>query len=186
MQTAMILLAIGGDSVMQVPKFGVTPAEAMLLRAIHGDEAVTDIDINGEEDRSNREERERLFNLYAKAQPNGTFALPVLDALYPGVNARLPTKFSELELDEVFYKAQSRKTPEKVDPLDHDGDGEKGGSAPSAEEGYKAMTVPELKALAEERAIDLGGATKKADIIAKLEEADAAADADEGEQNLFQ
>lgn len=186
MQTASILLAIGGERDMQVPKFGVTPAEVMLLRAIHGEEAVTDIDIIGNEDRGNRDERERLFSLYAKSDPSGVFKLPILDALYPGVNAKLPTGFSDLDLDDVFYKAQSRKTPGKVDPLDHDGDGVKGGTVASAEDGYKGMTVPELKDLAEQRAVDLGDATKKADIIAKLEEADAAADGVGGDQNLFQ
>lgn len=196
MQTASILLALGGDSTMQVPKFGVTPSEVLLLRAIHGDDAVTDIDINGAEERSNREERDRLFGLYAKPNPNGTFSLPVLDALFPGVSARLPVAFADIELDDAFYKAQVRKTPENVDPLDHDGDGVKGGSVPSIGEGYKGMTVGALKALAAERAVDLGDAAKKADIIAKLEEADAAAEdnAPEGgegseggePQNLFQ
>ena len=193
MQTASILLAIGGERDMQVPKYGVTPAELMLLRALHGEEAVTDIDIYGDEERSNREERERLFSIYAKSDASGAFKLPVLDALFPGVSARLPSTFGELELDDAFYKAQSRKTPSKVDPLDHDGDGAKGGSAPSTEEGYKGMTVGALKALAAERAVDLGDAAKKADIIAKLEEADAAAEDDAPEggeggvpQNLFQ
>lgn len=44
--------------------------------------------------------------------------------------------------------------------------------------GLEAMTVPQLKALAEARGIDLGDATKKADIIAAIElatEADEAA-----------
>jgi hypothetical protein len=159
MQTASILLAIGGERDMQVPKFGVTPAEVMLLRAIHGEEAVSDIDIVGDEDRKSRDERERLFNLYAKADPNGSFRLPVLDALYPGVSARLPTEFSELDLDEAFYKAESRKTPEKVDPLDHDENGKKGGSKKRA---------------------------KKADAEPAAEIETEADEAPEGDQNLFQ
>jgi|GEM_PF-5214675 len=43
-------------------------------------------------------------------------------------------------------------------------------------EGYSAMTVKELTTLAEERNIDLGGATKKADIIAAIEAAEAGSD----------
>ena len=40
--------------------------------------------------------------------------------------------------------------------------------------GYEAKTVAELKKLAEERKIDLGDATRKADIIAAIELADEA------------
>lgn len=199
MQTASLLLALGGDGTMTVPKYGVTPAEVLLLQAIHGDEAVTDIDIQPEEakygedvdnthKRTSREERARLFGQYAKVTPDGGMQLRQLDALFPGVAAKLPETFAEIDLDDAFYKAQGRKTPEKVDALDHDGDGKKGGTASSTDDGYKGMTVPDLKALASQRDIDLGDATKKADIIAKLEEADEVADAadEDGDQNLFQ
>lgn len=39
----------------------------------------------------------------------------------------------------------------------------------ASEEGLSGMTVPELKALAEAESIDLGDATKKADIISAIE-----------------
>lgn len=55
-----------------------------------------------------------------------------------------------------------------VDPLDHDGNGKKGGSRAEGDS-FEGMTVPALKALAAERNVDLGDATKKADIIAALE-----------------
>jgi hypothetical protein len=183
MQTASLLLALGGDGTMTVPKYGVTPAEVLLLRAIHGEEAVTDIDIqdgeaksidNDEKKRTSREERARLFEQYAKVTPDGGTKLPQLDALFPGVSAKLPETFGELELDDAFYKAEGRKTPEKVD-ADNEG-----------ETSYKLKTVDQLKALAEEREVDLGDAKKKDDIIAKLEEADTAAGGEGGNQNLFQ
>ena len=46
------------------------------------------------------------------------------------------------------------------------------GDAQIDPDGYAAMTVPQLKALAGDRGVDLGDATKKADIIAMLELAD--------------
>jgi hypothetical protein len=58
---------------------------------------------------------------------------------------------------------------EPVHPLDHDADGRKGGSLPLDGEGFDAMTVPELKAYAESKGIDLGDATRKADIVAAIE-----------------
>ena len=45
------------------------------------------------------------------------------------------------------------------------------------EDGLEGLKVPELKALAAERGVDLSGVTKKADIIAALE---LAAEAEEG------
>lgn len=61
------------------------------------------------------------------------------------------------------------------DPLDHDGDGEKGGAHAPTGEGYDALTVPQLKELAAERGVDLGDAKKRDDIVATLELADEAA-----------
>jgi len=56
-----------------------------------------------------------------------------------------------------------------ADPFDHDGDGKPGGSMPGDEGYLYSLKVAELKALAEDRGVDLGDATKKADIIAALE-----------------
>lgn len=47
-------------------------------------------------------------------------------------------------------------------------------SADDGEHGYDAKTVAELRKFAEERKIDLGDATRKADIIAAIELADEA------------
>lgn len=52
----------------------------------------------------------------------------------------------------------------ETDPLDHDGDGDKGGMA-----GLSGMTVVKLRDLAKERNVDLSGITAKADIVAALE-----------------
>lgn len=54
-------------------------------------------------------------------------------------------------------------------PLDHDGDGSAGGFNPSEGDDLADMTVSQLKALAETEAVDLGDATKKADIVAAIE-----------------
>ncbi|ENQ7722901.1 TPA: hypothetical protein L4T14_001433 [Pseudomonas aeruginosa] len=54
------------------------------------------------------------------------------------------------------------------------------GSAPAEGADYDSMTVPQLKELAEAREIDLGDATKKVDIIAKLKGATAG----EGDEDL--
>lgn len=53
--------------------------------------------------------------------------------------------------------------PSRARAGDTDGDSETGGTGP-----YEDRTVPELKATAKSKGVDLEGATKKADIIAKL------------------
>jgi hypothetical protein len=194
MQIANILLNLGGDQGNQVQKYGVTPAEVHVLQVIHGGDAVIDIDIVGDEKRSSKQERDRLSDLYKKAQPDGSVRSPAVDMLFPGVAARLYERFDEMDLDESFFRQERQKRVPAPDPLDHDSDGKKGGTAPSTETGLKSMTVAELKAHAEQNGIDLGDATKKADIIAAIELADEdqpaepadedeAADEDGGEFN---
>lgn len=80
-------------------------------------------------------------------------------------------EYEHVDAREILAAAPDIYSETAIDPLDHDGNGEKGGSAPSTESGLAGMTVPQLKALAADRGIDLGEATKKADIIAIIEAA---------------
>jgi hypothetical protein len=128
MQIADVLVSLNGDVLNQVPRSGVTPAELLVLQALHGGDAVTDIKITGDtEDRTSRAERGRLFDLYSRATPRGRIS-PEIDALFPGAAARLPATFDELDIDETLMARQQHKP----DPLDHDGDGRKGGSRKGA------------------------------------------------------
>ena len=107
LQTANILLAIGGDRGNTVPKYKVSAAEIALLRAIHGDEAVFDIeplDDPAMEDGavlSNRAELARLRFAYDMAKVEG---VRVVDVLYPGAAARVFETLGELELPEELFK----------------------------------------------------------------------------------
>lgn len=85
---------------------------------------------------------------------------------------------ASVDAREILESSPDLYSATPADPLDHDFDGKKGGS--KAEGGdFAGMTVPELKAFAAERNVDLGDATKKADIIAALElAAEEAAKAD--------
>ena len=146
MQIANALLALAGERDNTVPKYDVTPAEVLLLRALHGEDAVTDIVIlDATKNVKSAEERERLYGAYARNTPEGR-RCPELDALFPGVAARLPETFDDIGLDEVFY-ARKPSEAAPVDPLDHDGDGRKGGSRKGAR-GKKAegQETPEPEA----------------------------------------
>lgn len=121
MQTANILLALGGDAGNTVPKRGVTAAEIAVLLAIHGNESVTEIEPVGTVARASREERHRLMLTYPARDHDDK---SIVEGLFPGVAARVFDTIDELGIDESFFKATGRVT---ADPLDHDGDGKKGG-----------------------------------------------------------
>lgn len=106
MQTANILLSLGGDHGNTIPKWGVTAAEIAVLREIHGDDAVNDVEPVGEIKRSNREERARLVAIYGGAK--NAEQKPIVESMFPGVAARVFEKIDELELDESFFKPTGR------------------------------------------------------------------------------
>lgn len=126
MQTATCWVALGGDTGNTVPKFDVTPAEIAVLQLIHGSDAVFDISPGPDVNRSNRDERSRLQAFYGK--PEGSREPSAVNVLFPGIGARLPETFDELELDESFFKATERATTkpaaaavaEEVDDTDAD------------------------------------------------------------------
>ncbi|MGN6451327.1 MAG: hypothetical protein ACTHLK_22585 [Brucella intermedia] len=111
MDVCNAMLALGGDRGNTVPKYNITAAEIAVLQAIHGDEAVTDIEVIGDVDRSNRDELARLRQAYGRARPEGSDVSHV-DALFPGAAARVFDTVEELELDEIFFKAEKRAVPE--------------------------------------------------------------------------
>lgn len=75
-QTVKCMVNIGGDlrhSVLRdsrVDKIETTYPEVLLLRMIHGEQGVTDIEPVGEIERSKGEEKERLIRLYSPGYVN--------------------------------------------------------------------------------------------------------------------
>lgn len=118
MELANIMLKLGGDDANTVPKYGVTAAEIAVLCAVHGSDAVFDIEPTAETvRRSAREERDRLLALYpAKDQDNNDIVLSV----YPGMTPMLHTELADLGLDESLFKATKRAepaAPKKIKPV---------------------------------------------------------------------
>ncbi|MDI1263862.1 MAG: hypothetical protein PS018_11455 [bacterium] len=115
MQIANIMLSLGGDNGNTIPKFAVTAAEIAVLRAIHGDESVNDIEPIGDVKRSNREERARLGAIYGGAKVPNT-QTPIVETMFPGVAARVFETLDELELDDSFFKATGRLSAKSPSP----------------------------------------------------------------------
>lgn len=159
MQTANALLALAGDKRTTVPKYGVTAAEVAVLRFLHGEDAVFDIEIVGEVTRTHRQEIGRLSRRYGRQEGERRLS-PAVEALYPGVAARVFESFEELEIPDEFYKAIERKTAKSAPAAP---------KPPIEERTIAEMTVNQLRAHADKIGVDLTGVTKKADIIEAIE-----------------
>lgn len=107
MQTANIMLALGGNRSNVIPKYGVTAAEIAVLQLIHGNDSVTDVEPIGEIERTSREERARLLQTYGRMEGE-RFASPQVEALFPGAAARVFEELAELDLPDSYYKAVAR------------------------------------------------------------------------------
>ncbi|HEV2155409.1 hypothetical protein [Bradyrhizobium sp.] len=112
MQTANILLSLGGHHGNTVPKFGVTAAEIAVLRAIHGDESIKDVEPGHVIKTTHRTERDRLLGIYGGAKFED--GRPIVESLFPGVAARVHETLAELELPGDFFKATGRMSAEGV------------------------------------------------------------------------
>jgi hypothetical protein len=107
MQTANIMVALGGDTGNTVPKYQVTAAEIAVLQAIHGADAIFDIEPTEDSDVKNRDELRRLKEVYA-----GPNTGRLVEALYPGAAARVFENIDELELaDEQFKPTERERKP---------------------------------------------------------------------------
>lgn len=176
MQTANIMLALGGDAGTLVPKDNVTASEIAVLQLIHGNSAVTDVEPTGTVQRSNRDELQRLREIYghAKVTDMDGSPAPVLNVLFPGAGARAIEKLEDLEIAPEFYKAKERAKPN--DKADGD-DGDKS---------IDDMTKNELVAYAKQHDIEVDGEAKKADVLEAIKKAETAgAGSGETDEELF-
>lgn len=179
METANVLLALGGDKRNSVPKYNVTAAEVAVMREIHGHDAVYDIEVVGTVQRTHRQEIGRLAERYGRQDGERRIS-PAVNALYPGAAARVHETFVELELPDEFFVATGRKVARQAEG---DAPQKPAPDAPTASApSLSSLKVIELQALAAKEGVDLTGITRKDDIIEAIElkrEADAQDDDDE-------
>ena len=117
MQTANIMLAIGGDRGNTVPKYAISVAEIALLRAIHGEDAVFDVEpletpaMDEGVVVSNRAELNRLRRVYDAKDADGN---RVVDQVYPGAAARVFETLDEIDMPDDYFKPTERTAPIKA------------------------------------------------------------------------
>ena len=161
MQRCNCSVRLGGDIGNTVAKTGVSPAEIVILRHIHGGpDAVIDIQPTGMDKVPHAVERERLVNIY-KAE--------IVDHLFPGAYSKLPVSLSDVALveedvtdlgesgqPEVANEADpilsSKVTPDDQELID---------------KVLTAKTKAELRDMAEENEVSLDGVADKMDDMQK-------------------
>jgi hypothetical protein len=99
MQVCNCTVAIGGEAGMTVVKDLVTVPEIMVLRAIHGEDAVRNIAVVANEDIDSNEERSRLMSIYR--MPEGI----VKDTL--GATGPLPKTIDDSGIGDEFVISKS-------------------------------------------------------------------------------
>jgi hypothetical protein len=109
LQTANIMVAIGGDRGNTVPKYGVSATEIAVLQAIHGPDAIFDVEPADDIEDGNRDELAvELKEVYTGARMRS-----LVEALYPGAAARVFENLDELDVTDEQYKAETRKKSRK-------------------------------------------------------------------------
>jgi hypothetical protein len=125
-----------GSRDMQVFKSDVTPAEIMILRALHGDDAVHRIRVTGSAKRGSRAEHVRLVRIYGGKAVAETF---------PGSAPRLPDTLAEAGLRETNYRDPD---PEPSEPDLEDEEDEAPAAPPAAAAAVERVLASKAKAAA--------------------------------------
>lgn len=160
MQRCDVTVRLSGDLNNTVRKPNVTPAEIVILRAIHGGfDSVVDIQPTIMDKTPHANERARLAYAYGNK---------VVDACFPGQFAVLPVSLKEIappeempdEENETGQDTMQEFAPPHEEPLDAD-------DMAIIEATHAAKTRAQLHALAKEHEVDLSEVPDKMDDMKK-------------------
>lgn len=163
MQLCNLTVRLGGSQLNTVPKLNATPAEILILRALHGDDAVVDIRPT-KVDKKIRQEEEwaRLSRDYDGGSifttAPGEESKSVMANLFPGAMKKLPTTLDEIGLGHLTSPASIKAAKKAAPPIaddeailndddgnDDDGDGhddDNGEFVDGNQEGAKPLGEP--------------------------------------------
>ena len=121
MQHCSCFVYLSGDQYHGVRKPDVTVAEIVMLRAIHGDDAVTAIQPTFMAKTKQGAELERLRNLYTSSNVTKD-GRPLIDDVFPGRNPKLPVNLADIDIEygaDGVQDAQSEAPELDTAPNDH-------------------------------------------------------------------
>lgn len=103
MQICSATIRLAGSVQNTVFRNNLTPAEILILQAIHGGDAVIDILPIEKVERTQHAEWDRLTGLYDRSggpdTPDGKEDVSIVSRLFPGAVKRLPVSLSEIGLE---------------------------------------------------------------------------------------
>lgn len=100
MELSNIELRIAGKLTSVVPKLDVTPAEILILRHLHGEDAVVNVRPTRMDRRNHAEEWTRLVGIYGRNGASSTEGAGVaLEALFPGAIKTLPVHLADIGIN---------------------------------------------------------------------------------------
>lgn len=98
MQLVTCMLRLSGNAMHTVRKTGVTVPEIVVLRAVHGDDAVYEIVAEGGASGhqiGNVAEKKRLLELYGQKEAGAK----MIETMFPGYDPRMPTTLKQIGVD---------------------------------------------------------------------------------------
>lgn len=105
MQICSATIRLAGSVQNTVFRSDITPAEILVLQAIHGQDAVVDIVPIEKVDRAAAKEWDRLTQAYDRSggpdTPDGKEEVSIIARLFPGAIKRLPETLKEIGLEEL-------------------------------------------------------------------------------------
>lgn len=109
MQTYNAMLRLAGDLNNTVPKFGLTAPEIIVLKAIHGEDAVVDIQKSAMDKRPHEDERARLEITYGHKVVTSLFGPPFAGGKLPvkleAFKGAIPAPAKSEEVEDTFAAA---------------------------------------------------------------------------------
>ena len=126
---------LSGEVMHQVSKINVTPAEILILKAIHGNEAVTNVVPTTNNKRPHAEEYDRLMQIYGQTKVGGQ---PVVEKLFPGASPKLPSSLKDIGLQNTGDIGRIADGKPKADVTDPDDDRKE---APYQAPGGEELTI---------------------------------------------
>lgn len=116
MQICTCEVRLNDSAAHTVPKVGVTPAEILILQAIHGASAVVNIRPVQQDRRSSNEEWDRLQAAYGRA-PDGLMDAgngALLQKLFPGAMPKLPVTLKDIGMQHLMNPLRAEPEPAPV------------------------------------------------------------------------
>lgn len=110
---------VAGSMLNEVRKEQVTASEIVLLRALHGDDAVIDVVHTANVNRSARKERERLARMYSKNDPHQRLTGADLVRKFLGIESQElpddPPELSKADPTPTVYEPEEEEEIVMVD-----------------------------------------------------------------------